>query len=85
MYITIIFKHLSGNCLTNQSQILYEASIGMGDQCVYKKSRKHDQDGHHAYIWYKPQLVTLTVLVDSQVSNCCPHATCFVIPICSSV
>ena len=29
----------------------YEASIGRGDQCVYKKSRSHDQDGRHVHIW----------------------------------
>ena len=32
------------NRLANQSQILYEASIGRGNQCVCKKSRSHDQD-----------------------------------------
>ena len=39
------------NRLANQSQILYGASIGSGKQCVYKQSRSHDKDGHHAHIW----------------------------------
>ena len=35
--ITIAFKHLRlGNSLANQSQILHEASIGRGNQCVHK-------------------------------------------------
>ena len=37
MYITIIFKDLFlRNHLANQIQILYEASIGKGNQCLYK-------------------------------------------------
>ena len=39
MYITMIFKHLR-NCLANESQILYEAFIGRGNQCV------HENPGH---------------------------------------
>ena len=35
----------------NQSQILYEASIGRGNQCEHEKYRSHDQDDYHAHIW----------------------------------
>ena len=41
----------SQKSLANQSQILDEASIGRGNQCPYKKSRSHDQDGCHAHMW----------------------------------
>ena len=37
--ITIVFKHLR-NPMANQSQILYEASIGRGNLCV------HENPGH---------------------------------------
>ena len=30
--------------------ILYVVSLGRGNQCLYKWSRSHDQDGHHAHI-----------------------------------
>ena len=44
---------------------------------VSRVSRSHGQDGHHTHIWYKPQLLCpVTVLVDSQVSDRCPWATC---------
>ena len=46
-----------------------EASIGRLNQCVCKESSSPDQDGHHAHILQKPQLL------DSQVSSCCPWAT----------
>ena len=46
------FKHLLlQNCLANQSQILCGASLGRGDESLYKWSRSHDQDGRHAHIW----------------------------------
>ena len=47
-----IFKHLLiRNCLANQSQILCGASLGRGNESLYKWSRSHDQDGRHAHIW----------------------------------
>ena len=39
MYIVIMFKHLR-NRLANQSQILYEAFKGRGNQC------EHENPGH---------------------------------------
>ena len=27
------------------------ASMGWGNESLIKRSRSHDQDGHHAYIW----------------------------------
>ena len=45
------FKHLLlPNRLANQSQILCGASIGRGNESLYKWSRSHDQDGRHAHI-----------------------------------
>ena len=55
LYMTTIFKHLlHWNRLANQSQILCGASLGRGNESLYKRSRSHDQDGRHAHIWYKP-------------------------------
>ena len=31
--------------------ILCGASLGRGNESLYKWSRSHDQDGHHAHIW----------------------------------
>ena len=46
------FKHLLlRNRLANQSQILCGASLGRGNESLYKWSRSHDQDGCHAHIW----------------------------------
>ena len=46
------FKHLLlWNRLANQSQILCGASLGRGNESLYKWSRSHDQDGRHAHIW----------------------------------
>ena len=54
LYMTTIFKHLlHWNRLANQSQILCGASLGRGNESVYKWSRSHDQDGRHAHIWWK--------------------------------
>ena len=50
MYMTKIFKYLvSGNSWANQSQTLYGASLGRGNEMLYKWSRSHDQDGCHGY------------------------------------
>ena len=39
---------------------------------------KLDQDDRHTHIWKKkPTLCPVTVLVDSQVSDRCPWATCW--------
>ena len=47
-----MFKHLLlRNRFANQSQILCGASLGRGNESLYKWSRSHDQDGHHAHIW----------------------------------
>ena len=44
---------------------------------VSRVSRSRDQDGHHTIYGKKPQLLCpVTVLVDSQVSDRCPWATC---------
>ena len=50
MYMTMIFKHhLLRNRLANQSQTLCRASLGRGDEILYKWSRSHEQDGRHGY------------------------------------
>ena len=50
-----MFKHLLlWNRFANQSQILCGASLGRGNESLYKWSRSHDQDGRHAHIWEKP-------------------------------
>ena len=50
MDMTIIFKQLLLlNRLANQSQTLYGASLGRGNDILYKWSRPHDQDGRHGY------------------------------------
>ena len=36
--------------LANQAQILCGASLGKGNESLYKWSRSHDQDGRHAHI-----------------------------------
>ena len=38
---------------------------------------KLDQDDRHIHIWKKKPLCPVTVLVDCQVSDRCPWATCF--------
>ena len=37
---------------------------------------KLDQDDCHTHIWKKKKICPVTVLVDSQVSDRCPWATC---------
>ena len=41
---------------------------------------KLDLDDRHTHIWKKKPLCPVTVLVDSQVSDHCPWATCFKTP-----
>ena len=49
-----IFKLLFlNNGLADWSQISYGASLGWGNESIFKWSRSHDQDGHHAHIWLK--------------------------------
>ena len=38
---------------------------------------KHNQDGRHTHLGKKKSLCPVPVLVDSQVSDSCPWATCF--------
>ena len=47
-----MLKHLLlRNRWADQSQILCGASLGRGNESLYKWSRSHDQDGRHAHIW----------------------------------
>ena len=39
------------NRWANQNQTSCGASLGRGDESLYKWSRSHDQDGRHAHIW----------------------------------
>ena len=39
------------NRLADQSQILYGASLGRGNEILFAASGSHDQDGRHAHIW----------------------------------
>ena len=48
---TMLKHHLLRNRLADQSQILCGASLGRGNQSLYKWSRSHDQDGRHGHIW----------------------------------
>ena len=53
-----IFKRLLlRNRLANQSQILCGASLGRGNESLYKWSRSHDQDGRHAQKCSKPKKI----------------------------
>ena len=45
------FSNIFWNRLANQSQILCGASLGRGNESLYKWTRSHDQDGRHAHIW----------------------------------
>ena len=46
------FKHiLLQNHLPNQSQILFGASLGRGNESLFAASGSHDQDARHAHIW----------------------------------
>ena len=47
----IMLKHLLRNHMADQSQILYGASLGRGNESLFAASGSHDQDGHHADIW----------------------------------
>ena len=48
---TMLKDLLLQNCLANQSQILYAASLGRGNESLFAASGSHDQDGRHAHIW----------------------------------
>ena len=46
------FKHLLlRNRWADQSQILFGASLGRGNDILFTASGSHDQDGRHAHIW----------------------------------
>ena len=49
-----MLEHLLRNHLADQSQILCGASLGRGNEILFAACGSHDQDGHHAHIWYKP-------------------------------
>ena len=46
-----IFKHLLWNHWANWTQISYGDSLGCGNECLFKWSWSHDQDGCQAHIW----------------------------------
>ena len=48
---TMLKYLLLRNRLADQSQILYGASLGRGNESFFAASGSHDQDGRHAYIW----------------------------------
>ena len=43
----------------NQNKISYGASMGMGNESLFKWSWSHDQDGCHVLIWQKPLKICL--------------------------
>ena len=46
-----MLKDLLRNRFANQSQIIYGASLGRGNDILFAASGSHDQDGRHAHIW----------------------------------
>ena len=44
---------LSETAWPTKAKFYMKASIGRGNQCIYEKSKSHDQDGGHAYIFKK--------------------------------
>ena len=48
---------------------LYGASLGRGNQSLYKWSRSHDQDGRHTHVWYRPFLARLHEVQKSYCSH----------------
>ena len=48
------FQRYSLKLLCHKIQISCGASIGRGNQSLYKWSRSHDQGGHHTHILGKP-------------------------------
>ena len=53
--------------------------MGRGNKNLIVKFGSHDQDGRHTHMYGKKKqqpLCPVTVLVDSQVSDRCPWATC---------
>ena len=50
--LSTIMKHLLlQNCMADQSQILYGASLDRGYEILLASCGSHDQDGRHAHIW----------------------------------
>ena len=48
---TMLKDLLLRNRFANQSQILFGASLGRGNDILFAPSGSHDQDGRHAHIW----------------------------------
>ena len=48
-----VYDHYFQSRLANHRQISCGASLGRGKESLYKWSRSHDPDGHHAHIWLK--------------------------------
>ena len=63
--------------VTTRSQVsIYRTNDPM--ETIAAIGLKLDQDDRHTHIWKKKTtLCPVTVLVDSQVSDRCPWATCF--------
>ena len=75
--IYMYFKH-PRKCLANQSQILYEAFIGRGNQCVHENPGHLTKMATMSIYGKTPQLLffcPVIVLADSHVSGRCPWAT----------
>ena len=47
---TMLKDLLLQNRLANQSQILFGASLGRGNESLFAAYGSHDQDGRHAHI-----------------------------------
>ena len=62
--------------VTTRSRVsIYRTNVPM--ETIAAIGLKLDQDDRHTHIWKKkPTLYPVTVLVDSQVSDRCPWATC---------
>ena len=61
--------------VTTRSQVsIYRTNDLM--KTIAAIDQKHDQDGRYTHKWNKKKC-PVTVLVDSQVSDCCTWATCF--------
>ena len=59
-----LFKYLLlRNHWVDWSQISYGVSMGWGNESLFKRSWSHDQDGHHAQIFFSgtKRLMTLTL------------------------
>ena len=48
---SVFFNFFSSIITWPIEDISYEASLGWENESLFKCSRSHDQDGHHAHIW----------------------------------